>query len=147
MQQCVVCLEEYRLIDSVSVSNCHHHFHTNCIDTWSAHRLHDMFPFVDCPMCRDECVINRVEQYSDITISDGRVFGDTRSNNSSATSLSSVTSAAQQFVIGPAAIGHDHPNPQSEPPSGKPRFLTVTKRSSLTQVRSDQSQELSLPVN
>ena len=62
-------------------------------------------------MCRDECVINRVERYSEISIRDNRVFGDTISHNSSATSFTSVTISAQQFVIGPAELGHSHSEP------------------------------------
>ena len=62
-------------------------------------------------MCRDECVVDRVEGYSEISIRDNRVFGDTMSQNSSATSFRSVTSSAQQFVIGPAERGHSNSEP------------------------------------
>ena len=46
---CVVCLEEYQITDSVSVSSCHHHFHTNCITVGVHSDLATTFPLSIAP--------------------------------------------------------------------------------------------------
>ena len=60
---CVLCLVEYSDLDSVSVSRCHHHYHTNCISCWSENRRSAHFPYVDCPRCRDRLQVTSVERF------------------------------------------------------------------------------------
>jgi hypothetical protein len=42
---CVICLEEYKIQDSIKILSCKHYFHTDCIEQWlNINR--------SCPMCR-----------------------------------------------------------------------------------------------
>jgi hypothetical protein len=42
---CSICLESYEDHDEIALSNCSHHFHMDCIETW-------MFRQRSCPICR-----------------------------------------------------------------------------------------------
>lgn len=45
--ECAICLVDFEKTDMVSVTNCNHVFHNECIQEWS-HYKHD------CPVCREE---------------------------------------------------------------------------------------------
>ena len=50
-KQCSICLEEYRSGVDVSVSNCGHDFHSQCIEKWL------LLDKIDCPLCRSRLSI------------------------------------------------------------------------------------------
>eukprot|EP01083_Nonionella_stella_P018707 52023_1 len=56
---CHICLEDFKPGDQISSSskgsNCSHRFHTNCITAWL------ITPKIDCPVCRQEFVIFKVD--------------------------------------------------------------------------------------
>ena len=62
-------------------------------------------------MCRGALQVISVEKYSELSIREGRAFGDTRSQASSATSVTSRNSFAPQFVIMPAEFGRSTADP------------------------------------
>lgn len=46
-QECTICYEKYKENSSVSILNCQHCFHTDCIKKWGKRSN-------TCPICREE---------------------------------------------------------------------------------------------
>ena len=46
-QECTICYEKYKENSSVSILNCQHFFHTDCIKKWGKRSN-------TCPICREE---------------------------------------------------------------------------------------------
>lgn len=49
---CCICLNEYKSEDEISVMNCNHIFHTDCIKEWGNYKT-----VPDCAICRDKLKI------------------------------------------------------------------------------------------
>lgn len=45
-KDCSICLTDFNEEDDVSIINCNHLFHNNCIEEWTKYKK-------DCPICRD----------------------------------------------------------------------------------------------
>jgi hypothetical protein len=43
---CSICLTDFEEEDDISIINCNHLFHNNCIEEWTKYKK-------DCPICRD----------------------------------------------------------------------------------------------
>ena len=47
-EQCIICLEKYKIREYKRQLPCQHHFHKKCIDKWLKTKN-------GCPCCRDDC--------------------------------------------------------------------------------------------
>jgi hypothetical protein len=46
-KECSICITEYDNDDFISITNCNHIFHTDCIKEWAKYKT-------DCPVCREK---------------------------------------------------------------------------------------------
>ena len=54
---CIICLEEFDIGDSVTTLPCVHLFHTDCIKNWLKSQNH-------CPICKFEITLNSIRRES-----------------------------------------------------------------------------------
>lgn len=47
--ECSICTDEYKNTDTISITNCNHIFHTDCIKEWGKYKQ-------DCPLCKNNLV-------------------------------------------------------------------------------------------
>ena len=47
LSECVICLENYKKEDKISILSCNHYYHTNCLNEWLKKKQ-------ECPLCRIE---------------------------------------------------------------------------------------------
>ena len=46
-KECSICISEFEEEDIISIPNCNHIFHTECIKEWARYKT-------DCPVCREK---------------------------------------------------------------------------------------------
>jgi len=46
-KECSICISKYTSEDYISITNCNHIFHTDCIKEWAKYKTES-----DCPVCR-----------------------------------------------------------------------------------------------
>ena len=47
LSECVICLENYKKEDKISILSCDHYYHTKCLNEWLKKKQ-------ECPLCRIE---------------------------------------------------------------------------------------------
>ena len=46
IKSCTICISDFENEDMISITNCNHIFHTDCIKEWGKYKI-------ECPICRD----------------------------------------------------------------------------------------------
>lgn len=47
LNECIICLENYKKNDEISILSCDHYYHTKCLNEWLKKKE-------ECPLCRIE---------------------------------------------------------------------------------------------
>ena len=47
LNECIICLENYKKDDKISILSCDHYYHTKCLNEWLKKKE-------ECPLCRIE---------------------------------------------------------------------------------------------
>jgi len=47
VSECIICLENYKKDDKISILSCDHYYHTKCLNEWLKKKE-------ECPLCRIE---------------------------------------------------------------------------------------------
>ena len=46
-KSCSICILDFENEDKISITNCNHIFHTDCITEWGKYKI-------ECPICREK---------------------------------------------------------------------------------------------